>query len=250
MTTPSRVLVLIPAYNESRNIAGVVRSVLDLGVAGEVLVVDDGSRDDTARRARDAGASVVSLIENLGYGGALQTGYRYAHACGFDAVVQIDGDGQHDARHVVDLLRALDEQDLDVVLGSRFLEGSVSYAVPLTRRVGMAMFRAIIRATTGRVISDPTTGFQALRAPVVEFFATGESYPSDYPDADVIIQLDRQGFRVGEVPVRMFASETGQSMHSGWKPVFYVFKMLLSIYAVLAGPRRPGTTPTRPEGDR
>ena len=242
----SRVLVLIPAYEESRKIADVVGSVAALGVAEEILVVDDGSTDDTAARARAAGASVVSLVENLGYGGALQTGYRYAHARGFDVVVQIDGDGQHDAAHVVDLLRALDEQELDVVLGSRFLEGSRSYAVPRARRAGMAVFRGIIRLVTGQSISDPTTGFQALRAPVVRLFATGESYPTDYPDADVIILLHRFGFRIGEVPVRMFANETGRSMHSGWKPVFYVFKMLLSIFTVLVGPRR--ATPAGGDG--
>lgn len=237
MSSP-RVLVLIPAYNESRKIAEVVGSIADLGVAEEILVIDDGSADDTAQRARAAGATVVSLVENLGYGGALQTGYRYAHAHGFDVVAQIDGDGQHDAAHILDLVRALDERELDVVLGSRFLEGSRSYAVPLARRAGMAVFRSIIRMTTGQAISDPTTGFQALRAPVVTLFATGESYPTDYPDADVIILLHRSGFRVGEIPVRMFASETGQSMHSGLKPVFYVFKMLLSIFTVLVGPRR------------
>lgn len=234
----SRVLVLVPAYNESRMIADVVRSIAALGVAEEILVVDDGSADDTAARARAAGASVVSLVENLGYGGALQTGYRYATTHGFDVVVQIDGDGQHDAAHIVDLLEALHSRELDVVLGSRFLEGSRSYAVPVARRVGMAVFRGIVRLATGQTISDPTTGFQALRAPVVRLFATGEAYPTDYPDADVIILLHRWGFRVGEIPVRMFASETGQSMHNGWKPVFYVFKMLLSIFTVLVGPRR------------
>jgi glycosyltransferase involved in cell wall biosynthesis len=232
------VLVLIPAYNESLKIASVVQSVAALAVADEILVIDDGSNDDTATAARAAGATVVSLVQNLGYGGALQTGYRYANARGFDVVVQIDGDGQHDAAHIQDLLKAMHDDQLDVVLGSRFMEGSRSYAVPLSRKLGMALFRGIIWLATGRTITDPTTGYQALNREVVALFATGEQYPTDYPDADVIILLHRMGFQVGEVPVRMFQSETGKSMHSGLRPVFYVFKMLLSIFAVLVGPHR------------
>lgn len=230
------VLVLIPAFNEEQSLPAVVPGVRQVLPEATVLVVDDGSWDRTSDVARRLGARVVRHPVNLGYGAALQTGYRFALLHGYSCVLQMDADGQHEPSCLRDLLRALEEDDHDLVLGSRFLEGSARYGIPWARRVGMVVFSAISGAVLGRRISDPTTGFQALRAPVVRFYAEGAFFPPDFPDADVLIRTGRAGFRVGEIPVTMHAGE-GPSMHGGLRPVYYVCKMLLSILIVLTVPR-------------
>jgi glycosyltransferase involved in cell wall biosynthesis len=225
------VLVIIPAYDEGRAIAEVIGRVRQALPAAAILVVDDGSRDDTARSARSAGALVVSHPFNMGYGVAIQTGYKYGVAQGYDYLVQIDGDGQHDPAFIPTLLEPLATGETDFVIGSRFLEPG-SYTPPLLRRLGMGFFRAIIRLVTGERVTDPTSGYQAFNAEVARFFAT-EVFPCDYPDADMLIMLHLAHFRIRELPVRMYANDQGVSMHRGLKPLYYVFKMLLSILVTL-----------------
>jgi hypothetical protein len=227
----SGLLVIIPAYNEAPRIAGVVAGVRAAVPAAEIAVIDDGSRDGTAATASAAGATVLRHPFNLGYGVAIQTGYKYALARGCNCLVQVDGDGQHDPASIPALLEPLRKGEADFVLGSRFLEGT-SYRPPLLRRIGMALFRRIVALTIRQPISDCTSGFQAFNGEVIAFF-TGDLFPCDYPDADVLISLHLAGFRIREVPVRMSASASGKSMHSGLKPLYYVFKMLLSISVTL-----------------
>lgn len=226
-----KTLVLIPAYNEEARIGAVVQKVLETYPDYDVVVLDDGSRDETARAAREAGAEVVSHPFNMGYGVAIQTGYKYALAKGYDFLVQMDGDGQHDPAYIEKLLAPVLAGETDFVLGSRFLDVE-SYEPSLARRVGMAFFRRLVSWLIGQRITDSTSGFQAFNRRVVRFFTT-EVFPCDYPDADMLITLHRAGFRIREVPVRMFASATGKSMHGGWKPLYYMFKMLLSIFVTL-----------------
>ena len=226
-----KVVVLIPAFNESSHIAGVIRSVQQACPQFDILVVNDGSRDDTARAARTAGAEVVSHPFNLGYGVAIQTGYKYALRHGYEYLVQMDGDGQHDAGCIPQLLAPVVSGEADFVLGSRFL-GDASYEPSLARRVGMLFFRRLISWLIGQRITDTTSGFQAFNRRVIGYFTT-EVFPCDYPDADMLLTLHRAGFRIREVPVRMHASSSGKSMHSGWKPLYYIFKMLLSIFVTL-----------------
>lgn len=230
MTAPSRsLLVIVPAYQEGERIAAVVRSA-QATTSGEVLVVDDGSTDRTAEEARRAGAIVASHPVNLGYGAALQTGYRYALRRGFDRVLQLDADGQHDPSSIPNLLHAL--VDADVVVGSRFLDGTSTYRAPFVRRAGMWLFGQLAGRLTGRRFTDPTSGFQALSRAALEFYAH-ERYPADYPDADVLAMAVRAGLRVVEVPVRMHASPGGKGMHSGvLRPIYYVFRMLLALFLV------------------
>jgi glycosyltransferase involved in cell wall biosynthesis len=226
-----RMLVVIPAYNEQGRVGRVVRDVLHHLPTADVLVIDDGSADGTAREAAQAGASVVSLPVNLGYGAALQTGYKYAVRHDYPLVGQIDADGQHRAAHFLDLLRRLDEAGTDVVIGSRFLDRDGHYVPSRARKLGMAMFGGIASVVTRQHISDPTSGFQILRRPVAQFFSS-EVYPSDYPDADILILLHRSGFRVAEVAVQM-EPPPGKSMHSGHRSLYYAYKMSLSILVTL-----------------
>jgi glycosyltransferase involved in cell wall biosynthesis len=232
-----RLLVIIPAYNEERGIGNVVEGIHREMPEADILVVDDGSRDATADKALRAGAAVARHPFNLGYGAALQTGYRYATRNGYDLLVQMDGDGQHDPSCILALLEPVGQGRADVAIGSRFLtaidgQASATYDVPLARRMGISLFRTITALIIGQRVTDPTSGFQAMQQAVFSWF-TGDTFPADYPDADVIIMLHRSGFRIIEVPVRMFENPEKKSMHSGLKPLYYVFKMFLSIFVTL-----------------
>lgn len=226
-----RILVVIPAYNEEGRIGEVVATVRSTVPACDVLVVDDGSADRTARAARSAGARVLSHPSNLGYGVALQTGYKFAVRYGYDFLVQMDGDGQHDPASIPELLAPVVAGESDFVLGSRFL-GERTYEPSLVRRLGMAFFRRLVSFLIGQTVTDSTSGFQAFNRRVIRFFST-EVFPCDYPDGDILIILHRAGFSLREVPVRMTANRDGKSMHSGLKPLYYVFKMMLSILVTL-----------------
>ncbi|MBE0598202.1 MAG: glycosyltransferase family 2 protein [Desulfuromonadales bacterium] len=233
-----KVMILIPAYNESLRIGEVVRRVRELYPAYDVVVVNDGSHDRTARVAAEAGAEVVSHPFNMGYGVAIQTGYKYAVEQGYDFLVQMDGDGQHDPGYIPQLLAPVLAGDADFVLGSRFL-GVESYEPSLARRLGMAFFRRLVSFLIRTPITDSTSGYQAFNRRVCRFFTT-EVFPCDYPDADMLIVLHRAGFSLREVPVRMYANAEGKSMHSGLKPLYYLFKMTLSILVTLLRQRKPG----------
>ena len=222
-----KILVVIPALNEEEQIATVVQQVKGQVPEAQILVVNDGSSDRTEQRALAGGAKVISHPFNMGYGVALQTGYKYARKYGFDYVLQMDGDGQHNPQYLRALLTGLKEGKVDVVIGSRFLrEGG--YHVPLLRRMGMLLFGFIASRISGQKITDPTSGYQALGRRVIEFY-THDAFPGDYPDADVLVMLHRAGLRVQEVPVAMRPNSNGRSMHSGLKPLYYIYKMLLSI---------------------
>jgi glycosyltransferase involved in cell wall biosynthesis len=231
-------VMLIPAYNEGQRIGRVIEGIKRILPNIDVVVIDDGSKDDCRQRAMEAGARVISHPFNLGYGSALQTGYKYALAMGYEASVQMDGDGQHDPSFISDLLVILQQDEADIVIGSRFLKRKDGesdpflYRAPFTRKVGMGLFRTITSFLIHQKVTDSTSGYQAMNRNVLKW-VSGEQFPVDYPDADVIIMLHRAGFRIREVPVRMFESQDKKSMHSGWKPLYYVFKMFLSIGVTL-----------------
>lgn len=231
-----RVLIAIPAFNEEGRVGRVIEDVRSHVPHADVLVVDDGSADGTSDEARQAGAIVVTLPVNSGYGAALQTAYKYAVRKGYDLVGQIDADGQHQAEFLPPMITALDATPADVVIGSRFLDRDGHYRPSAARKVGIALFSRIATLLTRSHVTDPTSGFQVLRISVAQFFCT-DVYPADYPDADILVLLHRSGFRVTEVPVQMRPSEN-VSMHSGHRSLYYVYKMLLSLLVTMLRPRR------------
>ncbi len=224
-----RVLAVIPAFREAGRIGKVVAALAEQGF--EVLVVDDHSGDATAEEAAAAGAKVVRLPYRLGYGGALQTGYLYALARGYEAVVQLDGDGQHEPACARDVVGPILSGEADVVMGSRFLEDP-DYPMPWMRRMGRRLFGGLAGLIVRRKVTDPTTGYQAVARKVLRLYAS-QLFPEDYPDADMLVMLHRMGFRVREVPVKMYPSP-GASMHSGIvRPLYYLYKMTLAIFMAL-----------------
>jgi glycosyltransferase involved in cell wall biosynthesis len=234
----SNCLVVIPAFNEAANVAAVVDDVRVSLPGFDVLVVDDGSADATAARARQAGARVLRLPINSGYGVALQTGYKYAVRHGYGTVAQMDADGQHKARFMPELLQLVRDGRADIVIGSRFLDGDGHYQASRARRIGMGIFSRMASRIMRQHVSDPTSGYQVMRIDVARFFCT-DVYPADYPDADILILLHRSGFRVAELPVQM-RMPTGKSMHSGHRSLYYVYKMFLSILVTLLRPAARG----------
>lgn len=230
MPGEERVVIIVPARNEAACIGRVLSETARLYPDYRIVVVDDASEDDTAEIARKAGATVLRAPIQLGYGGAVQAGFKYAYAKGFDLVVLVDADGQHDPRYVRDLVEA--SREYDFVVGSRF-RGEAHYRIPPIRLAGMKVFSAIASAITGQRITDTSSGFQALRHRVFALFATTH-YPADFPDADTIIWIARHGFRVGEVPVEMHQRTAGRSMISGLtSSLKYALKMPLAILVTL-----------------
>lgn len=226
-----KTLIVIPAFNEAKNIAKVLEGIRRCAPELPVLVIDDGSSDATAQIAGEQGSKVISLPFNSGYGVALQTGFIFALKNGFTTVVQMDADGQHDPRYIIDMLQEIQTDDLDVVIGSRFL-GNNKYKTSIFKHLGMYIFGKLASFFCGQTVSDPTSGFQVLKGKPIQFVAS-DYYPPDYPDADFIIMLHRCGFKIREVPVTMHGSPNNKSMHRGHKTIYYVFKMFLSIIVTL-----------------
>jgi len=225
-----KTLIIIPAYGEAPVIAEVVGDVLATRPDLDVVVVDDCSPDDTGARARAAGVPVLSLPVNLGIGGAVQTGFKYAVAQGYDAVVQLDGDGQHDPEELATVLEPLARDEADMVIGSRFV-AATGYKAPFTRRVGMILFSAVAAAAMKQKVADTTSGFRALNREVFTYLA--ENYPVDFPDAETLVLVKRSGFRLLEVPVKMRPRKSGKSSTTTLRSLYYPFKQLLSVLIVL-----------------
>lgn len=223
----SNTIVLLPAHNESQRIGDVIAGIQNVAPGCPIVVVDDGSTDDTVQRALDRGVTVLRHPFNLGYGVALQTGYKYAVLRQAAYLVQLDADGQHDPEGIPRILERVHSGMCDICIGSRFLAGQ-PYPIPLSRRFGMALLRRVASWLLGKTVTDPTSGFQAMNRRVFAFYSR-DSYPVDYPDVDVLVMLHRHGFRVTEVPVMMHARASGVSLHRGLRPIYYLFKMGLDI---------------------
>jgi glycosyltransferase involved in cell wall biosynthesis len=224
--------IIIPSYNEEKNIASVIEDVRKCH-NGDIVVIDDGSQDRTSAVARSAGAVVIRHPFNMGYGVALQTGYKYAAAQGYAYLVQIDGDGQHDSASIPALFAHCESHGCDVVIGSRFLIKGSGYDIGWQKKTGVFLFQQIIRLVSGEKITDPTSGYQCLNRKTFSYF-TGDIFPTDYPDANIIILLHRMGFHIEEIPVNMQPNLDGRSMHAGiLKLTYYFFKVFLSIFVTL-----------------
>ncbi len=222
-----KVLIIIPALNESKAIGRLVHEIQELHPSITALVVDDGSTDDTANEARKAGAWVISLPYNLGIGGAVQTGYRVAAAENFDAAVQIDGDAQHDPRYLENVLMPVLEGKLDLCIGSRFLTHESGFKSTFARRFGIRFFSVLLSALTGVRLTDPTSGFRASGSRLIRHFAS--SYPVDFPEPEAIQIAKRLNAKIGEVPVRMRKRLGGISSIRMFKTLYYMIKVTLAI---------------------
>jgi glycosyltransferase involved in cell wall biosynthesis len=228
------VLVVIPAHDEEASLPRTLAEVRASAPWASILVVDDGSHDDTAGVARSAGVRVVRHPINLGVGGALQTGFRWACTHGYDIVVQLDADGQHDPAYLEALLAPVAAGRCDVSIGSRFVS-STGYHAPWNRRLGMLLFSGVVRLALGRPIYDTTSGFRAYAKRVIQ--VCQHDFPKDFPDAPLLIALARQGFRLEEVPVVMRERIAGQSFYTLGKQLYYPYKNLLaSLMALIRKP--------------
>ena len=219
-------LVVVPAYNEQACIATVVREVREALPGVRVVVIDDCSADGTATLARDAGAEVLSLAHHLGLGGAVQAGYMLAYELGYQYVIRIDGDGQHDPRDIPLLFRTLRDSGCHMVIGSRFLDADASHT-SFMRKAGVRFFRAVLRPILGRPVRDPTSGFVGVNRAALEVFS--KSFPLEYPEIEALVVLQRRAFRFIEVPVRMRTRLGGRSSITAVKSVYYILHVLLGV---------------------
>jgi len=224
---PGSLLVIVPAFNEEGAIGGVVRSV-DRYVPGvPVLVIDDCSTDSTVLQARNAGAEVLKLPHHLGLGGCVQAGYKLAYELGFEYVIRVDGDGQHDARDIPRVFERLQESGCEMVIGSRFVEQNGSQT-GLVRKAGIRFFRLVLRPILGKQVHDPTSGFVGVNRRALEVF--GRSFPLEYPEIEALVVLQRRKFRFEELPCKMRPRLTGRSSITALKSLYYIFHVLMGVF--------------------
>ncbi len=223
-----KIIIIIPAYNEEKNISNVIRSLKEENLNFECLVINDGSKDDTQQMAESSGqATVIQLPANLGIGGAVQTGFKYAFYHQFDYAIQFDGDGQHLASEIKHLLTPLQNNQCDVCIGSRFIKKTDGFQSTFMRRVGIKIFEVLNRLLIGQKITDSTSGFRAYNKETIAFLAS--NYPTDYPEPETIILLGKNDFKVKEISVEMLERQGGESSISGLKSAYYMIKVILAM---------------------
>ena len=241
---PNSLLIIIPALNEEGAIEGVVHSIQRELPGVPILVIDDYSRDATVLRAKRAGAEVVSLPRHLGLGGCVQTGYKLAFELGFDFVVRVDGDGQHDARDIPRIYETLVQSGAHMVIGSRFVEKNGQRTTPM-RGLGIIFFRWMLRVVLGKPVRDPTSGFVGVNRTALQVFA--RTFPLEYPEIEALVVLQRRRFRFEEVPCRMLPRTSGRSSITPARSVYYIIHVLLGILVnVLKYDARSSRPPENP----
>ncbi len=221
------ILIIVPAFNESGNVSRTIADIKKQSLPLDILVIDDGSTDTTAEEASAAGVKVVSLPFNLGIGGAVQTGFKYALQHKYDIAIQMDGDGQHDANYLTKILNPLLENKADMVIGSRFIEDNGGFKSSFTRRLGIGFFVQLINTLTGLNITDPTSGFRAHNRRMIAIFA--RNYPCDFPEPEAIVMAKRLGANIFETSVIMRKREDGQSSIRQLKSLYYMVKVTFAI---------------------
>lgn len=227
MSHPAKVLIVVPAYNEEESLPKLLQEIRSQGY--DAIVLDDASVDATAAVAAKEGFPVLSLAANLGIGGAVQTGFKYAVKSGYDIVVQIDGDGQHNPAWLEAVVDPIRRGEADCVIGSRYIPESpdTDYKTPLPRRIGMYFSTGILFLATGMRVNDTTSGFRALSRPAFEYFA--RAYPVDHPEAETLLMLHQKGFRILEVPVKMRGRVSGESLFTFAKASLYPLRVVIGF---------------------
>ena len=224
---PGSLLILVPAFNEQAAIARVVAEIHAAAPGTAVVVIDDCSTDTTAAAAREAGAAVLSLPHHLGLGGAVQAGYKLAYELGYDYVIRVDGDGQHDPRDIPRIHEALRSSSCQMVIGSRFLMGDGNHT-SILRRLGIRFFRLVLRPILGRPVRDPTSGFVGVTRDALQVFS--QSFPLEYPEIEALVVLQRRRFRFLEVPCTMRPRLGGRSTITAVKSLYYILHVLLGVF--------------------
>jgi len=222
-----KLLILIPAYNEEGAVGGVIQEVRQVLPDADILVVDDCSEDGTNTTARQAGAQVLALPYHLGLGGCVQAGYRLAFEMGYDYVIRVDGDGQHDPRDIPKILSALEEEKCEMVIGSRFLDSSSEHT-SVARGAAILFFRAVLRPILGKPVRDPTSGFVGTNRTALALFS--RTFPLEYPEIEALVVLQRRRFRFLEVPCRMRPRKAGRSTITIMKSFYYMAHVLLGVF--------------------
>ena len=220
-------LVIIPAYNESGSIVETVRDIQKNAPSFDHIVINDCSTDDTGKLLSENGINHINLPINLGIGGAVQTGYLYAKRYGYDVAVQVDGDGQHDAKYLEIMADKLEKEELDMLIGSRFIEKE-GFQSSAMRRFGIKYFTTLIKILIGKTITDPTSGMRMTSRRVIELFA--EDYPKDYPEPESVVTLLKRKMKVEEMPVLMKERQAGVSSISPRKSIYYMIKVSLAVF--------------------
>ena len=225
-----KVLLVIPAYNEELNIIKTVNKVTKYNQKSknkiDYIIINDGSTDKTLEICRENNYNVINLISNLGIGGAVQTGYKYALNHNYDVAIQFDGDGQHDENYIDNLVNEI-EKGANFVIGSRFITNLSSFRSTSMRRLGSRILSCLIKLCTGKKIYDPTSGFRAADREVIKVFV--KHYPPEYPEPQSSVELIRRGFEIKEIPVKMHNREFGNSSIKPIKSCYYMFSVSISI---------------------
>jgi glycosyltransferase involved in cell wall biosynthesis len=222
----SKKLVIIPAFNESESIKDTVREIISKAPDFDYVVVNDCSTDNTLQILIDEGFNYLDLPVNLGIGGAVQAGYRYAEENGYDIAVQVDGDGQHDPEYLGKMAEELEKSEADMIIGSRFIEKE-GFQSSALRRVGIKYFTGLIKLVTGKTVTDPTSGLRMIGRNVIEEFA--DKYPRDYPEPESVVAILKHRRKVVEIPVKMRERQGGTSSIHMWKSVYYMIKVTIAI---------------------
>ena len=232
MVKKDKILVVIPAYNESENIESVLKEIKKDIHYADILVINDCSKDNTAEIVKKNGVKCITNIMNMRYAWAVQTGIKYARDHGYDYVIQMDADGQHIASEAEKLYKEIKKKKTDIVIGSRYLVDT-GYPCPFFRRIGTKFFSLLIGLFTGKKIADPLSGFQCLNRDVIEYYAGCGNYP-EFPDANLVIEMLLKGYTITETPVKMRLRETGESMHGGiWKPIKYMVTQFFNCVVIV-----------------
>lgn len=238
---------MIPAYNEEESIGVVLNKIYEAGIdeIGDILVINDGSKDNTEKVVRNFKVAIINQVCNMGYGSALQVGYKYAEKKGYEYVIQLDADGQHDICNIKTIDDCLKNKDLrfaetpDIVIGSRFLSDSSTMKISKIKHITISFFTLVIKIFTQNIITDPTSGLQGLSRRAFTYYAGYGNFDYKYPDINMIMQMIMMGFNIKEIPAVMHERKTGQGMHSGIiKPIKYMVLITLSTLIIILRNRK------------
>ncbi len=241
MKDKKKLLIIIPAYNEEKNIIKTYQRIKKLKIKNyliDYIIINDGSTDNTKRLLEKDNLNYINLVNNLGIGGCMQTGYKYAYQNDFDFAVQFDGDGQHDEQYIKKLLKTMKINNVDFVIGSRFIDNLSEFKSDVFRRKGIKFLSLLIKIFTKKRIMDVTSGFRIANKEIISLFAS--QYPDDYPEPETIVFLIKKGYKIMEIPVKMQEREFGVSSITNLKSIYYMIKVSLAIIITSLSVREDG----------